>query len=56
MAFFIFAKDSDNIGGTLYRVAENQFDLVEEICRNNPDVCSSNKTRIQLKEIPADDL
>lgn len=36
--------------------SENQFDLVEEICRNNPDVCSSNKTRIQLKEIPADDL
>ena len=27
MAFFIFAKDSDNIEGTLYRVAENQFDL-----------------------------
>lgn len=36
--------------------SENQFDLVEEICRNNPDVSSSNKTRIQLKEIPADDL
>jgi hypothetical protein len=29
---------------------------VEKICKNNPDVCSSNKTRIKLKEIPTDDL
>jgi hypothetical protein len=36
--------------------SEDRFDLVEEICKNNPDVCSSNKTRIQLKEIPTDDL
>ncbi|WP_413172465.1 DUF4238 domain-containing protein [Anabaena azotica] len=36
--------------------SENRFDSVEEICKNNPDVCSNNKTRIQLKEIPADDL
>ncbi|MBK1988923.1 DUF4238 domain-containing protein [Sphaerospermopsis aphanizomenoides BCCUSP55] len=34
--------------------SETQFDLADESCRNNPNVCSSNKTRIQLKEIPAD--
>jgi hypothetical protein len=27
MAYFIFAKDSDNIDNTLYRIAENQSDL-----------------------------
>lgn len=28
MAYFIFAKDSDNIDNTLYRIAENQSDLI----------------------------
>jgi hypothetical protein len=27
MSYFIFAKNLDNIEGTLYRIAENQFDL-----------------------------
>ena len=27
MAYFIFTNNSDNIEGTLYRIAENQFDL-----------------------------
>ncbi len=27
MAFYIFTKDADNIYGTIYRIAENQFEL-----------------------------
>jgi hypothetical protein len=27
MSYFIFTKDSDNMDGTLYRIAENQSDL-----------------------------
>ena len=27
MSYFIFTKDSDNIEGTLYRIAENEYDL-----------------------------
>jgi hypothetical protein len=27
MAYFIFIKNSDNVENTLYRIAENQFDL-----------------------------
>jgi mRNA-degrading endonuclease YafQ of YafQ-DinJ toxin-antitoxin module len=27
MSYFIFLKDSDNVEGTLYRIAENQSDL-----------------------------
>ena len=27
MAYFIFTKNSDNIEGTIYKIAENEFDL-----------------------------
>ncbi len=27
MSYFIFLKDSENIAGTIYKIAENQFDL-----------------------------
>jgi hypothetical protein len=36
MAFYIFIKDSDNIEGTIYKIAENQSDL------NNLGIDQSN--------------
>jgi hypothetical protein len=54
MAYFIFAKDSDNINGTLSRIAENNFDLnnlniekslykIIEVSQENFDLVKFNK-------------
>jgi hypothetical protein len=44
MSYFIFTKNSDNIGGTLYKIAENQTDL------NNLNITQSDYKIIEESE------
>jgi len=48
MAYFIFSKNSDNIEGTLYRIAENQSDL------NNLSIIQSDYKIIEDSQINFD--
>lgn len=48
MAYFIFSKNSDNIVGTLYRIAENQSDF------NNLNINPSNYKIIEDSQINFD--
>jgi len=41
MSYFIFLKNSDNIEGTIYKIAENQSDL------NNINITQSDYKIIQ---------
>jgi hypothetical protein len=45
MAYFIFNKDSDNIDGSIYKIAENEFDL------NNLNIIKNDYKIIEDSEI-----
>jgi len=50
MAYFIFLKNSDNIEGTIYRIAENQSDL------NNLNIDKSIYKIIEVSQSSFDDV
>lgn len=50
MAYFIFIKNSDGINGSLYKIAENKFDL------DNLNIIQSNYKIIEVSQNNFDDV
>jgi hypothetical protein len=49
MSYFIFLKDSDNVEGTLYRIAENQSDLNNlNILQSSYKIIEESKSNFDL--------
>jgi hypothetical protein len=49
MSYFIFLKDRNNVEGTIYKIAENQFDLDNlNIIKNSYEIIEDSLSNFEL--------